>query len=185
MYRTASKKIAIWDKLGVESRWSPYLLTSINTISFNFEYENNRLLLKEHVEVRMLSIGIKKEDVDMLISNLASKITTKDLDENYLIPNELLEFCKLNKIELKLMLDDYYKFIFSDYGKVILKYREKHKLSQKELAKILSVCPNNIFEWETKKSYPIVNHLTIRYINGLTSKIISTVLECGDLLALY
>lgn len=111
-------------------------------------------MLKESIENKLVALGISKDEIDKAINSMASRVTPKDFDENHLITSKLVKLCKLLKIDSKVLFDDYDRFIVNDYGGALLKYRRKNNLSQKELAKLLSVSPTYILSWETKKTFP-------------------------------
>lgn len=142
----------------MESRWSPNLITSISVIRFNFDYELNRLFIKESIQGKLVSLGLKIDVINKATDIMAHDVTGKDFDEEHLVPLKLIELCKLLNIEPKQVYDDYYEFVLSNYNDFILKFREQNNLSQKKLAKLLSVSPTYILSWEAKASFPDRKH---------------------------
>ena len=138
----------------MESRCSPYLIDPMKVIRFNFNFELGRMMLKESVEDRLAALGIRRDRIDKAINIMASGVTPRDFDESHLITTKLVELCKLLKIDPKVLFDEYDRFIQNNYSDTILKYRRINNLSQKDLAKVLSVSPTYILKWETKRTFP-------------------------------
>jgi ribosome-binding protein aMBF1 (putative translation factor) len=94
------------------------------------------------------------DEIDKAASIMAYNVNEKDFDEEHLVPIKLIELSNLLQVDRKLFYDDYYKFVFYDYSDFILKFREQNNLTQKGLAKLISVSPTYVLSWEAKKSFP-------------------------------
>jgi ribosome-binding protein aMBF1 (putative translation factor) len=79
------------------------------------------------------------------------------MDSNFLKPEKLIELCRLLDISPKNLYDKYYNFVLSNYGEVLVNYRKKNRLNQKQFAKLLSISPVDLSLFERKLKYPTRN----------------------------
>jgi DNA-binding XRE family transcriptional regulator len=138
----------------MESRCSLNLLTSMRVIRINLYIEAYKFILEESYQEKLTCLGLDAKTIDISIQTMASSLSFKDFDGHYLIPSKFIKFCNLLKINPRLLYDDYYKFIFSNFNHVILRFRSFKNISQKQLAAILHMSPAEISAWENLKSYP-------------------------------
>lgn len=77
-----------------------------------------------------------------------------DFDNKLLKPDKFFELCKLLNIAPQKLYDEYYSFVFSNFGEAMLNFRKKINLSQKQLAKIISISPVDLGYFERQFNYP-------------------------------
>lgn len=132
-----------------------------SAINFEYCFNTDISYVKKCFEDNYKTILIKQNLDCSLISNAENFFThsfnLNSFDEDYLKPDSLIKFCNYISINQKLFYDEYYKFIFSSYDKIILNWRASNNLSQKQAAKLLKVSPVSICSWERKLSYPTRN----------------------------
>ena len=129
-----------------------------SAINFEYSFNTDIAYVKKCFKDNYKPILIKHKADSSLISNAENFFITSfnldSFDEGYLKPNSLIKFCNYISINQELFYDDYYKFIFSSYYKILLNWRNSNNFSQKQAAKLLQVSPVSICSWERNLSYP-------------------------------
>ncbi len=129
-----------------------------SAINFNYSFNVDSAFIRRafdtYYKPLLIQNKIDSSTISLAQELLITKFTVDSFDEAYLKPNELVRLCDELHISPKIFYDKYYKFIFSNYGKKILKWRNKNNLSQKKAAKLLKVSPVSICSWERNLSYP-------------------------------
>lgn len=88
------------------------------------------------------------------VRGYSNSLTLQDFDNIYLKPSKFPELCELLAITPKKLYDKYYSFVFSNYGKALVQYREANNLSQKQFARISNISPVDIGFFERGTKYP-------------------------------
>jgi len=103
---------------------------------------------------KLLELGLDIEVTKDKIKNFSNPLTLQDFDSECLKPERFLELCKFLEVSPLKLYDEYYSLIFSNYGRALLKFREKNNLTQKNCAKILKISPVDIGLFEKGLKYP-------------------------------
>lgn len=103
---------------------------------------------------KLASFGFTKEEMKIKFTYILKHISIDDFDDEKLIPNKLSLISNEFKVNISLLFDDYYSFIFSNYSRLILNYRATLKLTQKVLARNLNMSPVDVCKFEHKQKYP-------------------------------
>lgn len=144
-----------------------------SAIKFEYSFNIDIAYIKKCFEANYKPILIKEKLDYQIINNAENFFITSfnldSLDEGYLKPNLLISFCNYISVSPRKFYDSYYKFIFSNYDKKIIKWRSENNLSQRNAAKLLKVSPVSICSWEKKSSYP--SRLQFSMISKVNSKL--------------
>lgn len=74
--------------------------------------------------------------------------------KSYPSPSRLVKIADYLDVPLEYFFDDYYRFIFNNYSKVIRIWRERNNFTIADIAKIIGVYTNTFRNWELGKRYP-------------------------------
>lgn len=103
---------------------------------------------------KLSKLGLNPETYKEKIKEYSSSLGLQDIDNRFLKPEKFLELCKLLSITPRKLYDKYYSYIFSDYGKGLLQFRENHNLTQKQFAKVSNISPVDIGLFEKGNKFP-------------------------------
>ena len=103
---------------------------------------------------KLLELGLDIEFAKDMIKAFSYSLKLQDFDDECLKFERFLEFCEFIKVLPSQLYDEYYFFIFTDYGRALMQYREENNLTQKKCAKILKISPADIGFFENGLKNP-------------------------------
>lgn len=104
--------------------------------------------------VKLLELGLNIEFAKDMIKAFSYSLTFQDFDNKCLKFERFLEFCEFIKVLPSQLYDEYYFFIFTDYGIALAKFRNENNLTQKKYAKMLKISPVDIGLFEKCLKHP-------------------------------
>lgn len=123
-------------------------------LEFNLYHETVLQILRATYYQKLFILGFKSLNIINTLNKFAEQLTLKDFDDNHLNLKKFLELCDLFKIEYSELLDDYYKFILSDYKNTLIEFRNQNNLSKKAFAAKCNISPVHIGKFETGEAHP-------------------------------
>jgi DNA-binding XRE family transcriptional regulator len=88
------------------------------------------------------------------IDSIINDNNFSNLDDNHLLPQDVLKLSQHLSLPVEYFYDYYYKFVFSNCSSMLRTWRNKNKANIKRAASILAVSPTDLSKWENGKDYP-------------------------------
>lgn len=98
--------------------------------------------------------GISQKELARYIGVADGTMDTYEFDRAFPSPEKLKKIAECLEVPVEYFFDEYYEFVFGDYGKKIKDWREKNKLSLKEAAMVVGVSERTLIGWERGVDYP-------------------------------
>lgn len=95
-----------------------------------------------------------KKDLAEYIGVVTYTIDSYELGLSYPLPEKLIKIAEYFKMPIEYFYDDYYEFVFGNYGEQIKNWRKKDGLTYKDAAKIIGIDPKTLSSWERMINYP-------------------------------
>lgn len=99
-------------------------------------------------------MGIAPEIYRKQIRDYSTSLSVHDFESGLLKPGKLEDFCTFLSVNPEALYDDYYSFVFSDYGKTLIKFRANKEYNQKQMGFYCGISPAHIGLFENYKKFP-------------------------------
>lgn len=103
---------------------------------------------------KLLELGLDTVFAKDMVKAFSTSLKLQDFDDECLKFERFLEFCEFIQVSTTQLYDEYYRFIFTDYGSALVQFRNKNNLTQKKCAKILKISPAYIGLFEKRLKHP-------------------------------
>lgn len=121
-------------------------------LEFNYYYELHKNLeeitIGNRIEKQRLLKNMKQSELAITIGASRGAIEDYESSSAYPSPVVIKRIAEILNKPLHYFYDDYYKFVFSDFPKIIQKWRQDNKLSLCDAGKIIGIDYRSIRNWE-------------------------------------